>query len=245
MKKLLPVLSLLPTLAMAGHPLVSDDSGTQGTGRWQMELNTDRGRYETAGAGTTVQQINTTLTYGVTEDLDLALNLPWLEISPEALPGVRGPGDAALIAKWRIHDQDGWSWALKPQINLVSGDADSGLGNGRTGAALNSLFAVTRGPWTLLANVGATWNNNRTGARTALWNFSTAATFTPIEQLKLAIDVGTYQNADPANSVHPAFVLLGAVWSVHQSLDLDVGVKRGLNDSEVRHSLGAGITLHF
>ena len=245
MKKFLLLLSILPGLATAAHPLVSDDTGTQGTDKWQYEMNTDLGTYETSGSNTTARQVNATLTYGMSDDLDIALNLPWLGVAPDGMPNTSGIGDVSIIAKWRIYDRDGLSWALKPQINFATGDASQGLGNGKTGAGINGLMTFISGQWTVLGNIGTTWNNNSLGVRTTRWNFSAAALFSPSDELKLAIDMGTYQNADQLNNVNPAFVLLGVIWSPNKALDIDLGIKHGLNDSEVKRNVGAGITLHF
>ena len=38
------VATALPLAAQAAHPLVTDDTGTQGDGNWQLEVNTDHTR---------------------------------------------------------------------------------------------------------------------------------------------------------------------------------------------------------
>ena len=245
MKTFLLVLSIFPALAMAAHPLVSDDTGTQGNGKWQYEMNTDHGTYDSGAMRTSVSQINATVTFGFNDDVDFALNLPWMRVAPDGLPSANGIGDVALVAKWRIYDKNGWSWALKPQINFPTGDTSQGLGNGKTGAGINGLVSFTSAQWTVLGNIGTTWNNNSVGARTSLWNVSTAAIFSPCDFLKLALDVGTYQNVDPTNNLNPAFMIVGVMWTPNKMLDVDLGVKRGLNRSEVARSIGAGITVHF
>ncbi|WP_313082819.1 hypothetical protein [Pulveribacter sp.] len=52
--------------AQAAHPLITDDTGTQGAGRWQFELNTDHTRARDRYAGTTAweRELNATLTRG-------------------------------------------------------------------------------------------------------------------------------------------------------------------------------------
>lgn len=239
------ILALWPALALAGHPLVSDDTGVQGAGQWQYELNTDQGVYRGQGGDTRADQYNTTLTYGLNEHADIALNLPYSSVRPAGAVGTNGVGDASLAIKWCGYTNGGLSLALKPQLNLLTGDKDKGLGNGRAGAGMNGLLAYQAGSTTVLANAGLTWNANAIGARQSLWNGSLALTYAATSTLSLVFDTGVYRNADAGDNRDPAFVLAGLVWSPSQQLDLDVGYKHGLNHAEVDHSVGAGLTLHF
>ena len=86
-------------LAHAGHPLVSDDTGTQGTGNWQLELNTDHTRTRDAGVTTWEREFNTAISYGLTENLDIAVNVPLLSNSATGSPTESGVGDATVLAK--------------------------------------------------------------------------------------------------------------------------------------------------
>ena len=74
--------------------------------------------------------------------------------------------------------EDGGSLALKPMLLLPTGDDGRGLGTGRAGASLNLLAAWQAGQVTALGNLGASYNGNRAGDRTALWNASAAVLVT-------------------------------------------------------------------
>ncbi len=245
MKYIAFILAACPALAMAAHPLVSDDTSTQGAGKWQYEINTDQGAYQPDDIETHVGQFNTTLTRGVTDSVDLAVNLPYARTTVAGNPTVSGVGDTSLILKWRFYDKDGVSVAIKPQINIATGDTDKGFGNGRTSAGVNGLLTVASGKATFLANLGVTSNNNNIGARKALWNASAAVLFSATKMIKVAFDTGVYHNPDVSSRVDPAFALVGIIWSPNESIDLDIGYKAGLNSAEVKHSVGAGLTVHF
>lgn len=234
--------ALLPISAFAAHQLVSDDTGTQGAGKWQYELNTDRATDQTASSKADNDQFNTTLTYGLDDASDLALNLPYTRIRQDGAAAREGGGDASLVLKHRFYDKDGLSFAIKPQLNLPMGDKDKGLGNGLAGAALDGLLSVAVGDATILANGGLTWNRNAIGARNALWNLSVAGVYAASDKVSLALDSGVYRNV--ADGCNPAFALVGVIWSPSKALDLDVGYKRGLNHAEIRHGVGFGLTLH-
>lgn len=239
------VLAGLPLAELAAHPLVSGDTGTQGAGKTQIELNTDHGVYEQNNFRTHVDLVNLTITRGLLDNLDVAINLPHVRVKPDGLPSVSGIGDITLLSKWRAYEADGLSLGLSPILNLPTGDDGKGLGNGKTSAALHGLMTYSSGPWTVIGDVGATRNSNVLGARTSLWNASVATLYVVNDTLKLLLDTGVSRNADSNMNTNPAFALIGAVWTLNPSVDLDLGYKHGLNHAEVKHSIGIGITLHF
>ncbi len=137
------------------------------------------------------------------------------------------------------------SWGINPQLNLPTGDDNRGLGNGKASAGVHGLVTYSADRWTLTGDLGTARNRNVPGARTSLWNASAAAMFTVSDALKLVLDTGVNRNSDSAADTNPAFALVGAVWTLNPSIDLDLGYQHGLNNAEVKHSIGAGITLHF
>jgi hypothetical protein len=132
---------MMTGIAMAGHPLVTDDAGTQGTGKGQVEfglsffhdkdkideLTTLKAEGGSAAIGVTM---------GLTDSLDVVLNVPYLWFSVDGndarLDHASGLSDINLDVKWRFLDKDGWALAVKSGIGLPSGDEDKGLGSGHT-----------------------------------------------------------------------------------------------------------------
>ena len=71
----------LVATSYAAHPLITDDTGTQGKGKFQLEVN---GEYnydkETEEGATTKEtggQTATTLSYGIVDSADLVLGIPY------------------------------------------------------------------------------------------------------------------------------------------------------------------------
>lgn len=232
-------------LAQAAHPLLTDDTGTQGAGNWQLELNTDHTRTRDAGATGWQRSAAGTWTHGVADTLDLALGLPWLQVSEPGEARGRGVGDATLQAKWRFYDDGvGWSLGLRPAITLPTGSSSTGLGNGRATAGVALLSTLERGDWTWLANAGYTWNRNAVGDRQHLWAVSSALLYAVTPQWSLAADVGVARSADIAAGT-VRYGLLGAIWHVNKDLDLDVGWRRTLEGGAASQTLGAGMTVRW
>lgn len=232
----------------AAHPLITDDSGTQGKGRYQLELNGEFGKDREEGVKTETFDIKATISYGVTENIDLVLTLPYQKIKikeEDAKKSSEGLSDIGLELKWRFYEKDGLSLALKPGLTLPTGNEDNGLG---TGKATLSLFFITtyeQHPWAVHFNAGYIRNENIIDERKDIWHLSLAGTFEVIENLKIVGNIGVERNTDKVSRTDPAFILAGLIYSLSKDLDIDMGVKAGLNEAETDYSLLAGLTWRF
>ena len=75
-----------------------------------------------------------------------------------------------------------------------------------------------------------------------LWHASLASALAVAEGLQVVGNVGIESNTDRNATVHPAFILCGIVYSASENLDLDFGLKSGLDKAETDYSVLAGIT---
>jgi hypothetical protein len=227
-------------VVLAAHPLVTDDTGTQGQGNSQLEVNSDRGRL----TGSTAHVAGLTYTNGTKDNLDIFGTLPASVATPA------GIGDASLGAKWRFWNGQQTSMALKPELFIPTGDEEAGLGTGRASGAV-ALLASHNGPaWTFHGNVGVSVNrfklsSARRESRAVTWRTSVAATYALNPWWTAVADIGIAQNLQKAAGKHPAFMLFGFIYSPTSELDFDVGLKAGLTSAEVHRQFGAGITLRF
>jgi len=240
-KSLFIATALLPLFAHAMNPLVTDDTGTQDTGNWQYEFNSEWTTEPTKRQ----QEWGSVLTYGVTSTLDVALSAPYQRNREDGESWVRGFTDPQIEAKWRFLEYGNWSLGLKPFVSLPLANKDRGLGNGRAtyGGALLAQYDLDR--WTWLANVGYKRNNNSDDDRVGLWSASTAVLFQTTEKLRLAFDIGLATNPDRESRTKPAYALVGAIYSLNKDLDFDLGYKRGLNPQSLQHSVQAGATIRW
>lgn len=65
------------------------------------------------------------------------------------------------------------------------------------------------------------------------------------ESFKLVADIGMQRNEEKGKSTHPAFLLGGLIYSISESIAVDVGVKGGLNKPETDITFLAGIAFKF
>jgi hypothetical protein len=241
----LTVTCLLPAAAFAAHPLTTEDTGVQGHNNWQFELNSDRSvERDTKYSSLSV---NATLTYGLTDTIDVAFNGPWqrnqIDDAPKAFQ--RGLGDASVFMKWRVYEQGKLSFAVKPILYLPTGDSDKGLGNDRTRPGVIGVTTWGDDALSLSANVGYTSNDNKVGDRKDIWNASGSVLVSLVDKLRGAVELGAYTNSDTTSNKNPTFANVGLIYSPIDKLDLDIGYKRGLNDAECQHSFGAGVTVRW
>lgn len=242
------------TAVHAGHPLVTDDAGTVGKGGVQIEINGELAfDRERADDGTTEKGEATeaalAVTYGLTESLDIVVTAPyrWLSTHQDDALTARenGLADMSLDLKWRFLERDGWGMAIKPGITLPTGNADRGLGSGRT---TYRLFLVTTreiAPWALHLNLGYIRNENNGGDRTDLWHASLAGEVELVKELKAVVNVGAETNPTAGSGTHPAFALGGLVYGLSEKISLDAGVKFGLTKPEADVTWLAGVTVKF
>ena len=260
--------SLIPhpsSLARAAHPFITDDTGTQGPGNWQLELMVQRDRHSAlgnAGAGPVQQRsrsmlFNPVLAYGVSKTVDVALGLSYLRDRTSqngvVVEDASGKGDSTLEVKWRFYDSDGLSLALKPGLSLPTGNEDKGLGTGQASWSINLIGMVEPKPWAVFGNVAygrpryklaqdAAENRDR------LWRVSAGATLAMGGNVKLAGEAGMRTNGARSDQFlpgrHARFAMLGAIYSPTDKLDLDIGVRKALNRAETDAVL-MGATLRW
>lgn len=249
------VLFLWTASAQAGHPLITDDAGTQGKGSFQVEINVEYSLDRESEAGTDIvekaYEAAITLSYGIFNNADLVVGTPyqWIKTEEGGLPSTwqDGIADVSVELKWRFYDKDGYSLAVKPGISVPTGDEGNGLGNGRVSYSIFFISTRESGRWAFHVNGGYMRNEfsldeDESVNRRDLWHFSVATELAATDALTLVANVGIEANPERGMNTPPAFVLGGAIYSLNEHADVDFGVKVGLNRPETDVSILAGIT---
>lgn len=241
---------LSSNIAFSAHPLITDDTGTQGSGRLQIEINSEYRWDREYGAEEKSFEVATIFSYGLLDNVDIVFGIPYEFINTKDLGEVskekiRGIGDSSLELKWRFYEKDGFSIAIKPGISLPTGDYDKGLSNGRIGYGGYLIFTQEKKTMTLHLNVGYFRNESKDEQRRDIWHASLAGEFELSEQLKLVGNVGIETNPDLAFKTEPAFGLVGLIYTVSNKFGFDLGYKYGLNKPEIDHTALFGATFKF
>ena len=253
---LILLLFLLPfssTSVFAAHPLITDDTGTQGKGKFQLEVNSEVNYDKESEAGVKTKtkggEVATTLSYGIIDNVDIVLGIPyqWFKVKEdgEIISREKGLSDISLELKWRFYERDGWSFALKPGVTFPTGKEEKDLGTGRTTYGLFFITTKEIGPWAFHLNFGYMRNENKLDERKDMWHISLASEVKLIKNLRLVANIGAERNPDRASNKHPAFILGGLIYSITENFDIDIGIKGGLNKPETDLTILVGMALRF
>jgi hypothetical protein len=261
--------SLIPhpsSHAWAAHPFITDDTGTQGKGNWQLELQYEYGRNDaTADAGSgPVRQVSkasvftTVLTYGLLENLDMALGLNYLNqrviengVSTEDSSGM---ADSTIELKWRFYEADGLSFALKPGVILPTGDENKGLGTGRTSWGIALLATYEAEPWMFLGNVAYSKIRYKLPQDAAenhshLWRVSGGVSYAATGKLRLVGEGGLRRNEAKDDAFLPdgtsQFGMVGIIYSPTKNMDFDAGFRKNFNNAELDKTYLVGATFRW
>src|SRR3990172_7348403 len=110
------IVAITAGTAFAAHPLITDDTGTQGKGKAQLELIGEYGVDKEEGVTEKGYEVPTVpfLSYGITDSMDLVFGLPYALVTvedAEITTAVRGATDMSIELKTRIYEKDGLSFA--------------------------------------------------------------------------------------------------------------------------------------
>jgi len=244
----LSLILLLTSVSQAAHPLITDDTGTQGRGRAQLEVNGEYSHDSEDGIKTDTLDIRAILSYGIIDNIDLVFTIPYQTIrvkDGEINERSEGLSDISLEMKWRFYEKEGLSLALKPGITLPAGNEDKGLGSGRATYSIFFITSYEHSPYALHLNAGYIRNENRLDERKEIWHLSLAGTIEVADGLKIVANTGIERNPDKESETDPAFILGGLIYSITKDIDIDLGIKGGLNKTETDYSLLAGLTWRF
>ncbi|GAB6269125.1 MAG: transporter [Smithella sp.] len=236
----------------AAHPLITDDTGTQGKGKYQLELN---GQYdwdeedEDATVKSTGGQASATVSYGVADNVDLVFSMPYVwgkaEVNEITEYDEKGIGDAVLEVKMRLFEKNGFSLAFKPGMSFPSGNEEKGLGTGKLGGHLFLIATQELESWAFHANMGYIRNENNADEHKDLWHASLATTWEVVKDLNLVVNVGIERNPYDEAKNDPAFIIGGIIYSINEKIDVDLGAKCGLTEPETDFTLLTGVAFRF
>lgn len=248
------IMALSVTSVYAGHPLTTDDAGTMGKGKAQVEIgsqySTDK---QTTQEGGTVEprggQVAATLTYGPIDGLDIVLGVPYqwtrTKVNEQLASEGNGFGDISLDLKWRFYEINGWGFALKPGVTFPSGDSDKGLGTGRATYHLYGIVTKEMEPWAFHLNLGYIRNENKVDQEQNIWHASAAAEVEFVKSLKAVANFIVEGNPVKEANTPVTYATGGMVYAISEKVSIDGGVKFGLTRPSADITYLLGVTFKF
>lgn len=242
MRAILLLTLALPTAAWSAHPLISEDTATQGRGRSELEV----GNAWTRDVADRSYELGPQLSYGVLPQLDAILRPAWLDqrmtLDAETTHA-HGAGDTAADLKWRFFERGKLSLAVRAGVNAPTGDADQGLGTGKTTYHGVLVASMDMTPLTLHTNIGYTRNRSDPAERRDLYHASAALLWTVSDRWRVLLaELAADTNVDHTRSTPPSVARVGAIYSVIKGFDIDVGYQARLNRAAARQVVLVGVT---
>jgi hypothetical protein len=229
--------------AHAAHPLISEDAGTQGRGRFELELGTST----TYDAGGRTFEFDPQLSYGVTDALDFIVRPSWFALSGDAVTdnGRRhGFGDSLVDFKWRFATVERTSFAVRAGISAPT--AQQGIpGNGGTAYHALMIATVNLPSLMITGDVGSLRVPSQPTTRRDQYRISAAAIYTMPAGVKWLVNAEAQSNADAERATWPAVLLAGMIVTATSFLDVDAGWQTRLNRAAPRQVVYLGATLRW
>jgi hypothetical protein len=225
----------------AAHPMLTEDTGTQGAGKFELELGLAQAR----DGGMRALEFGPQLSYGALGNLDLIVRPTWLYVRGGATDGTtQGFGDTGLDFKWRFPAQGALTFGVRAGVDLPTGNADKSLGNGKASPHAILISTWLKDTWMLAANIDYVYDP-LIGDRRDLWGASAVAAYAPNHVWRFTAEVGTAMNPDPAQTSWLTVARFGAIATLVKGIDVDAGYQVRLTRNAPVEIILAGVTIRW
>ena len=246
------VLSGLFLFFMAGNvfayrPLGTEDAGVAGKSVAQTEVSWD---YLKWGNGD-VRNENIFLLvpiYGLTDNLELSVEIPYLIHDLKGGDSEEGIGDINLVAKYLLiqEGERNPAFTVKGVVKFDNGDYDKGLGSGDNDYSFFAVASKTIGDITLHGMVGYTWVGDKKDENLRdITLYGIAVDYALAEPFHILAEINGNRHPDRTTEEDdPRNALAGITYKVSDHLTLDAAYRWGLSDSvpDWSTTMGASIT---
>ena len=237
------------------RPTKSTGPCTVDAGRWQVESDLYNITIQRGGGATTTTELfaNPTLKLGVTNNLDLEVNMTPYELVSVRERGVTtragGVGDLFIRAKANLVGDDSGNIAVAISPFLKVPTASHAIGNGAVeGGVIVPVQFNLAGGWQLLFDPELDVLRNAVNGGLHLNTAALVSLSKPVSKtVTLSAEFWTDSNFDASGTITQYSADLGAAWipSAQPALQLDGGVNFGLNKATPAAQVYLGISHRF
>ncbi len=238
-------IAFCPDAGLAYRPFFTEDAGVAGKGAVELEVGWEHVRWKNDDSDNIFVAVPK---YGLTERLELALEIPYLFRHPTEGDDENGLGDIIVGAKFNLLEEKGpWpAFTLKGVLKTPSGNEKKGLGTGYTDYGLIAIATKGFGPLTLHSMLGYAVVGS--GAGQDMRNihvYGLAADYRLTDKFHLVGEIsGT---SHPNRSVEGELVgfLFGTRYEISDNIILDAAVRHGMHRELPGLTAIAGISTKF
>jgi hypothetical protein len=256
------VLSLLCllTTAQAQQPFVTDDADTTEKGHFHFEFSDQLDSLQRSARPSLRQNTASfELVYGLFENVEVGVEVPWISIFFERNSGERtisGIGDTNVSLKYNFLKEREKSkmpaLSIGLNLELPTGDVNRALGSGLADFYLNGIVQKSLTDKTKLRlNGGILFSGNETtgviGIRTrgtvVTGGVSLVREFTP--KLQLGVEVAGAQTSNFDLGKGQLQTMVGGNYQWKENMSLDFGIVGGKFDASPRLGMQLGVSIDF
>jgi len=153
--------------------------------------------------------------------------------------------------KYRFAERDGFSFAIAPSLTLPTGDSTEGLSEKSWIPDLTLIMTRELGERAAIhANAGYARYIVRDDAvddamNNDLLHLSLALEGKVAKSFSAGVEFGTANPLEKGNGTWNSFALFGVSYSPREGIDLNAGIRYGLNDAEDDYTILYGATITF
>jgi hypothetical protein len=233
------------SLSFAYRPFTTEDAGVAGKGVAQFEISWDYLKWRNGDRNNIFLFVPI---YGLTDKIELSVEVPCIFSNPSDDDHVNGVGDVNLVGKFLLLAEKGLrpAFTLKGIVKTNSGDEKKGLGSGDIDYSIVAVSSKGINALTLHAMLGYTFvgDNGDENIRN-IYLYGIAADYALTEKFHCVAEINGNQNPDRRITEHPVSSLLGITYKVSDMITLDGGVRYGFNDSLPQWNTTMGMTITF
>jgi hypothetical protein len=250
------ILVTIPAVARAMHPLITDDTGTQGKGAVLVESNINYLKHGEFKSTT----VPLAFTAGINETMDAGVEIPYLFLRPSAATGrpESGLSDVNFKFKHRFyeqekkdgeHEQSGRSLAYQVAYSQPTGREELGLGAGTARWSARLLGTTEWESTEFSANLG--YDSSGKALRHANFSFDNAVSLSVTAKYERqkpwepVAELAVIRTKVTEGFERIVTALVGIVYEPSERFYVDAGVRVGLNEQSEDYALLAGFGYKF
>jgi hypothetical protein len=227
---------------LAYRPFGTEDAGVAGKNVFQTEISFD---YLKWSDNKLERNLLFVPIYGLTDNLELSVEIPYLFHQPPIGVSYNGFGDISLVLKGLMLNEGKNFPALtaKGVVKADNGDFNLGLGSGDKDYSLFAAATKTAGKFVFHGQIGYSWiGKGKTSILRDITLFGLAVDFSVSDKLHLLAELNGNRHPDSAATGDPSAWLLGINYKLSDKIIFDAAGKWGLSSVSPNWNLTTGIS---
>lgn len=244
------MLILAPVSAWAVHPFQVEDTDTQGTGNFLLELNGDH----TKDNDLKKTEYSGILRAGVSESADVSLTVPYLMLNPSPATdqSVDGYGDVQVSLKQRIYQNEvHQSFGYQLYTDMPTGNSSKGLGTNNVSVGFklmdqqgccSTIYHVSIGYESFVKDMKHLHFATNSAIQVG---FALEHKFTESLHLLTELAGEDLRGEEVVRGVRPLTFMAGFKYDISKSWYIDLAARLGLNSDAEDYTTLVGTALRF